>query len=228
MRSAQWAALTAQLTHHAHCSNDDLGRPPACATTQLRCALTCLSPLQATAPGPGGITALHLAALHSDGGALARLLCSAGACQPSAWFQARAHDGLTPHDFAARLRDASPLDAWFQQRLQPAGQALPPQHRAAPAPPPPAQQLPPPDGREAVGMAGPSAPVAVQHARAGQGGACWDEEAAVSLPPVPPGLGRLWQAPAVQSSVWPYARQPRMALLAAVACLGTCMVLLRV
>jgi hypothetical protein len=89
---------------------------------------------RADAPGPRGLTPLHLAAVLPDPRAAAAVaLLIVAACEPGAdaWASARTADGLSPADFAARLGRGE-LEAAL--RL---GAAAPPPPLAAPVAPAP-------------------------------------------------------------------------------------------
>ena len=213
---------------------------------------------QATVSGPRGLTPLHLAALLPDAGAMARLLCTAGAAPPSAWHAAVTDDGLTPHVFAARTSDSRCLDAWFcqqghgldvhsvqeaprsvlSQQLQSESACMTEGLSAGSSPPAeikvarvdPRQQPSAWQPALPAAWALPSQPAVVSSAldsspAEGQ----WDEEAAL-LSHV---TGRAWACRHhVGSSTsvgvaWPIWHRPTVAMLGVVACLCTCVVLLR-
>jgi hypothetical protein len=65
---------------------------------------------RATTPARRGLTALHLAGLVCDGGAIAGMLTAACADAASGWDSARAEDGATPLELAARFGTADGVE----------------------------------------------------------------------------------------------------------------------
>jgi hypothetical protein len=68
---------------------------------------------KATTPGRRGLTALHLAALVTDGGTIATLLCERCPDAAAGWEAAASEDGAVPIDYARHAGNAAALERFI-------------------------------------------------------------------------------------------------------------------